>query len=69
MVLLIHHSVSPQSRKVRLIMAEKKMLFVLKEEEPHYNDEIAFSLMFDVLNSLLRHIQHLILEAKRIKRS
>lgn len=34
MVLLIHHSVSPQSRKMRLIMAEKKMLFVLKEEEP-----------------------------------
>ena len=34
MVLLVHHSISPQSRKVRLIMAEKKMLFVLKEEEP-----------------------------------
>lgn len=34
MVLLIHHSVSAQSRKIRLIMAEKKMLFVLKEEEP-----------------------------------
>ncbi len=34
MVLLIHHSLSPQSRKARLIMAEKKMLFVLKEEEP-----------------------------------
>ncbi len=34
MVLLVHHSVSPQSRKIRLIMAEKKMLFVLKEEEP-----------------------------------
>ena len=34
MVLLIHHSVSPQSRKMRLIMAEKKMLFVLKEDEP-----------------------------------
>lgn len=34
MVLLIHHSISPQSRKMRLIMAEKKMLFVLKEEEP-----------------------------------
>ncbi|MBP5698049.1 MAG: glutathione S-transferase family protein [Alphaproteobacteria bacterium] len=34
MVLLIHHSISPQSRKIRLIMAEKKMLFVLKEEEP-----------------------------------
>lgn len=34
MVLLVHHSISPQSRKARLIMAEKKMLFVLKEEEP-----------------------------------
>ena len=34
MVLLIHHTTSPQSRKMRLIMAEKKMLFVLKEEEP-----------------------------------
>lgn len=34
MVLLVHHSLSPQSRKMRLIMAEKKMLFVLKEEEP-----------------------------------
>lgn len=34
MVLLVHHSISPQSRKIRLIMAEKKMLFVLKEENP-----------------------------------
>lgn len=34
MVLLVHHSTSPQSRKIRLIMAEKKMLFVLKEENP-----------------------------------
>ena len=34
MVLLIHHSTSPQSRKIRLLMSEKKMLFVLKEEEP-----------------------------------
>ncbi len=34
MVLLIHHTTSPQSRKMRLIMAEKKMLFVLKEEDP-----------------------------------
>ena len=34
MVLLVHHSISPQSRKIRLVMAEKKMLFVLKEEEP-----------------------------------
>ncbi len=43
MVLLVHHSVSPQSRKIRLIMAEKKMLFVLKEEEP-------WNLSQDVLN-------------------
>ncbi|MBO4294352.1 MAG: glutathione S-transferase family protein [Alphaproteobacteria bacterium] len=34
MVLLVHHSISPQSRKARIIMAEKKVLFVLKEEEP-----------------------------------
>ena len=34
MVLLIHHPVSPHSRKIRLEMSEKKMLFVLKEEEP-----------------------------------
>ena len=34
MVHLIHHSSSPQSRKMRLIMAEKKMSFALKEEEP-----------------------------------
>lgn len=34
MVLLIHHNISPQSRKIRIMMAEKKMLFVLKEEEP-----------------------------------
>jgi len=43
MVLLVHHSVSPQSRKIRLIMAEKKMLFVLKEEEP-------WNLSQDILN-------------------
>ena len=36
MVLLIHHSVSPQSRKMRLIMAEKKMLFVLKKYKQVY---------------------------------
>lgn len=42
MVLLVHHSISPQSRKARLIMAEKKMLFVLKEEEPwNISDEIS----------------------------
>jgi len=34
MVLLIHHPVSPFSRKVRLLMGEKQILFVLKEEEP-----------------------------------
>lgn len=34
MVLLVHNSISPQSRKIRLVMAEKKMLFVLKEETP-----------------------------------
>ena len=34
MVLLVHHPVSAVSRKVRLIMAEKRILFVLREEEP-----------------------------------
>ena len=34
MVLLVHHTTSPQSRKARIIMAEKKVLFVLREEEP-----------------------------------
>lgn len=34
MVLLVHHTLSPQSRKIRILMAEKKMLFVLREEEP-----------------------------------
>lgn len=34
MALLIHHPICPFSRKIRLLMAEKKMLFVLKEEEP-----------------------------------
>lgn len=34
MVLLIQHPVSPFSRKIRMEMSEKKMLFVLKEEEP-----------------------------------
>lgn len=34
MVLLIQHSVSPASRKIRVMMSEKKMLFVLREEEP-----------------------------------
>lgn len=34
MVLLIHHTTSPFSRKIRIEMSEKKVLFVLKEEEP-----------------------------------
>lgn len=34
MVLLIHHSSSPFSRKIRFQMTEKKVLFILKEEEP-----------------------------------
>ncbi len=34
MVLLVHHPVSPFSRKIRMILAEKKMLFVLREELP-----------------------------------
>lgn len=34
MVLLIHHPVSPFSRKARIMLAEKRMLPVLKEEEP-----------------------------------
>ncbi len=34
MVLLIHHPASTASRKIRLLMAEKHMLFVLKEEDP-----------------------------------
>ncbi len=34
MVLLVHHNILPQGRKIRIMMAEKKMLFVLKEEDP-----------------------------------
>lgn len=34
MVLLVHSSISPQCRKIRILMSEKKMLFVLKEENP-----------------------------------
>ena len=34
MVLLIHHPISPYSSKIRMLMIEKMMLFVLKEEEP-----------------------------------
>ena len=34
MVLLIHHAVSPYCRKIRIALSEKKMLFVIKDEEP-----------------------------------
>ena len=34
MVLLVHSSISPHCRKIRVLMAEKRMLFVLKEENP-----------------------------------
>lgn len=34
MVLLVGHTISPQSRKIRIMLSEKKVLFVLKEEEP-----------------------------------
>lgn len=34
MVLLVHHTLSPLSRKARIVLSEKKMLFVLKEEKP-----------------------------------
>ncbi|MBP5215580.1 MAG: glutathione S-transferase family protein [Alphaproteobacteria bacterium] len=34
MVLLVHSNISPHCRKIRILMAEKKMLFVLKEENP-----------------------------------
>jgi len=34
MVLLVHHTLSPQSRKARIMLAEKKVLFVLRQEEP-----------------------------------
>jgi len=44
MVLLIHHPVSPFSRKVRIVMAEKKMLFVPKEEEPWNLSQDVFKL-------------------------
>lgn len=44
MVLLIHHPVSPFSRKVRIVMAEKKMLFVPKEEEPWRLSQDVFKL-------------------------
>lgn len=44
MVLLIHHPVSPHSRKIRAVMAEKKMLFILKEEEPWKLSEDVYKL-------------------------
>lgn len=34
MVLLVHNSMLPHCRKIRILMAEKRMLFVLKEENP-----------------------------------
>jgi glutathione S-transferase len=41
MVLLIHHTTSPFARKIRLQMSEKKMLFILKEEEPwHLSSDV-----------------------------
>ncbi|MBQ7285860.1 MAG: glutathione S-transferase family protein [Alphaproteobacteria bacterium] len=44
MVLLIHHPVSAASRKIRLLMSEKKMLFILKEEEPWKLSEDVYKL-------------------------
>lgn len=44
MVLLIHHPVIPQARKIRAVMAEKKMLFILKEEEPWKLSDDVFKL-------------------------
>lgn len=44
MVLLIHHPISPFSRKVRLILAEKRILFVLKEEQPWNLSQEVFKL-------------------------
>ncbi len=44
MVLLIHHPSSPFGRKVRAIMSEKKMLFILKEDTPWKPSEEVFKL-------------------------
>ena len=44
MVLLIHHPVSPFARKIRLQMAEKKMLFILREDEPWNLSEETYKL-------------------------
>jgi len=34
MVLLVHSNILPHCRKIRILMAEKRMLYVLKEETP-----------------------------------
>lgn len=44
MVLLIHHPIVPQARKIRAQMAEKRMLFALREEEPWNISNEAFKL-------------------------
>lgn len=44
MVLLVHHPISPFARKIRLQMSEKKMLFVLREEEPWRLSEEVYKL-------------------------
>ncbi len=44
MVLLVHHPVSAFSRKIRIILNEKKMLFVLREEEPWALSDEAYQL-------------------------
>lgn len=44
MVLLVHHPVSPFARKIRLQMSEKKMLFILREEEPWKLSEDVYKL-------------------------
>ena len=44
MSLLIHHPVLPFCRKIRAILSEKRMLFVLKEEEPWKLSEETYKL-------------------------
>ncbi len=44
MVLLIHHPAEPAARKIRIMMTEKRMLFVLREEEPWNLSEDFFKL-------------------------
>lgn len=44
MVLLVHHPISPFARKIRLQMSEKKMLFVLRDEEPWRLSEDVYKL-------------------------